>query len=114
MTQRFVSVLIFAFVTAAGASLLLYRLLAHRIESKPGPPPLVVVLAAHNLDPGALIKDQDLKTGPWTGTLPVGALVKKEDILGRGVVATIVDGEPVLESRLAPKGAGAGLASMIP
>src|SRR5437763_15915871 len=96
MNQRFVSVLIFAFVVAAGASLLLYRLLAHRIETKPGPPPQQVILAARNLDPGALIKDQDLKTAPWTGGLPAGALVKKEDILGRGGVATIVEGEPVL------------------
>jgi pilus assembly protein CpaB len=114
MNQRLVSVLIFSFVVAAGASLLLYRLLAHRIENKPGLPPQQVIMAARSLDPGTLIKDQDLKTGPWTGTLPAGALVKKEDILGRGVVASIVEGELVLASRLAPRGAGAGLASMIP
>src|SRR5436190_19933342 len=114
MNQRFISVLIFAFVVAAGASLLLYRLLAHRIETKPGPPPLQVILAARNLDPGTLIKDQDLKLGATTGALPTGALLKKEDIVGRGVLAAIVDGEPVLESRLAPRGAGAGLAAMIP
>jgi len=114
MTQRFVSVLIFAFVVAAGASLLLYRLLARRVETRPGPAPLAVVLSARNLDPGTLIKDQDLKAGPWTGALPAGALLKKEEIVGRGVVATIVGGELVLESRLAPRGAGAGLASMIP
>lgn len=114
MNQRFVSVLIFAFVVAAGASLLLYRLLARRVETKSAPPPVEVVLAARNLEPGTLIKEPDLKLGSWTGALPVGALVKKEDILGRGVVATIVDREPVLESRLAARGAGAGLASMIP
>src|SRR5436190_7772304 len=114
MNQRFVSVLIFAFVVAAGASLLLYRLLARRIESKPGPPPQQVVLAARNLDPGTLIKDQDLKPGPWTGSLPTGALARKEDIIGRGVLATIVSGEPILDSRLASRGAGAGLAAMIP
>jgi pilus assembly protein CpaB len=114
MNQRFVSVLIFAFVVAAGASLLLYRLLAHRVEPKPGPPPQQVILAARNLDPGTLIKDQDLKSGPWTGALPAGALIKKEDVIGRGVVATTFADEPVLDSRLAPRGAGAGLASMIP
>jgi pilus assembly protein CpaB len=113
MNQRFVSVLIFSFVVAAGASLVLYRLLARRVEPN-GPPPQQVFLAAHNLDPGTLIKDQDLKTGPWVGLLPVGALVKKEDITGRGVVAPIVEGEPVLASRLAARGAGAGMAAMIP
>ena len=34
--------------------------------------------------------------------------------MGRGVVAAIYDGEPILESRLAQKGAGAGLAATIP
>jgi pilus assembly protein CpaB len=115
MNQRFVSVLIFAFVVAAGASLMLYRLLAHRMESHSGaPPPAQIVLAARNLDPGGLIKDQDLKTGPWSGPLPVGTLGKKEDLIGRGVVAAIFVNEPILESRLAARGAGAGLASMIP
>jgi pilus assembly protein CpaB len=114
MNQRFIYVLIFSFVVASGASLLLYRLLARRMETKPGPAAQQVLLAARTLDQGTLIKDQDLKTGPWTGPLPAGALVKKEDILGRGVVATIMDGELILQSRLAPRGAGAGLAAMIP
>lgn len=114
MNQRFVSVLIFAFAVAAGASLLLYRLLGQRVDAKPAVPQQQVIVAAHNLDPGTLIKDQDLGVGPWSGTLPPGALLKKEDIVGRGVMAAIVDHEPILESRLAARGAGAGLASMIP
>jgi pilus assembly protein CpaB len=114
MNRRFLSVLLFAFAVAAGASLMLYRLLAHRIEAKPAPPPQQVILAARNLDPGTLIKDQDLKIGAWSGVLPAGALTKKDDIIGRGVVTAIVDNEPVLASRLAARGAGAGLASMIP
>jgi pilus assembly protein CpaB len=114
MNQRFISVLLFAFAVAAGASLLLYRLLAHRIETKPALPSIQIVMAGRNLDAGTMIKDQDLKTAPWTGPLPAGALTRKEDVLGRGVMAGIVDGEPILESRLAARGAGAGLASMIP
>lgn len=114
MNRRFLSVLLFAFAVAAGASLMLYRLLAHRMDAKPAPPPQQVILAARNLDPGTLLKDQDLKTGPWTGALPAAALTKKEDIIGRGVVTAIFDNEPILSSRLAARGAGAGLASMIP
>jgi pilus assembly protein CpaB len=114
MNRRFLSVLFFAFAVATGASLMLYRLLAHRLDAKPAPPPQQVILAARNLEPGTLVKDQDLKTGPWSGTLPAGALTKKEDILGRGVASAIVDNEPILQSRLAARGAGAGLASMIP
>jgi pilus assembly protein CpaB len=39
---------------------------------------------------------------------------KKDEVLSRGVVATIYQGEPIMESRLAPTGAGAGLAATIP
>ena len=114
MNQRFISVLVFAFVVAAGASLLLYRLMAARVPAKANVPTAKVVLAARNLDLGSMIKDSDLKAGDWNGALPQGAIVKKEDAVGRGVVSAMYDGEPILESRLAPKGAGAGLPSMIP
>jgi pilus assembly protein CpaB len=40
--------------------------------------------------------------------------VKKEALIGRGVVAAIYAGEPVMESRLAAAGAGGGLAATIP
>jgi pilus assembly protein CpaB len=114
MNRRFVSVLLFAFVVAAGTSAVLYRLLSHKAASRQELPVVQVVLAARNLDTGTLIKDQDVKTGPWAGALPPGALAKKDDVVGRGVLSAMVNNEPVLESRLAQRGAGAGLASMIP
>jgi pilus assembly protein CpaB len=40
--------------------------------------------------------------------------LRAEEITGRGVTASINRGEPIPENRLAPKGAGAGLASIIP
>jgi pilus assembly protein CpaB len=39
---------------------------------------------------------------------------KAETLVGRGVVAPLFSGEPVIESRLAPVGSGGGLASTIP
>jgi pilus assembly protein CpaB len=50
----------------------------------------------------------------WTGPIPQGALLTAEDAVGRGVLQMILSGEPLVESRLAPKGAGAGLAAIIP
>jgi len=44
----------------------------------------------------------------------VGATNKLEDLKGRGVTTPIYAKEPIIESRLAPKGAGGGLAAMIP
>ncbi len=114
MNQRFISVLVFAFIVAAGASLLLYRLMAARVPAKASVPTAKVIVASHNLDLGRMITDTDLKQADWGGTIPPGAMLKKEDAVGRGVISAMYEGEPVLESRLAPKGAGAGLPSMIP
>jgi pilus assembly protein CpaB len=114
MNQRLISVLAFAFVVSAGASLLLYRLLAGRVTTQAAPPAKKLILAAHTLDPGTLIRDGDLRMGDWTGAIPEGVVQKKEDIVGRGVISPIVGSEPVVESRLAPKGGGAGLAALIP
>src|SRR6476646_2280551 len=103
MNRRFLSVLLFAFAVAAGASLMLYRLLAGRMEAKPAPPAQEVIMAGRNLEPGTLVKEQDLKTGPWSGVLPAGAVTKKEDVIGRGVMTAIVGNEPILQSRLAAR-----------
>ena len=114
MNQRLFSVLIFAFVVSAGASLLLYRLIASRVTKANSEPATQVLVAARNLDLGTLLRESDLKMGGWNGPLPQGALLRKEDVVGRGVMAAIYDGEPIVENRLAPKGAGAGLAATIP
>src|SRR5882724_4601331 len=114
MNQRLLSVLIFAFVVSAGASLLLYRLIASRVTANAKQPTAQVIVAARNLDLGTLLRESDLKMGDWSGPLPQGALLRKEDVVGRGVMAAIYDGEPIVENRLAPKGAGAGLAATIP
>jgi pilus assembly protein CpaB len=114
MNQRLISVLAFAFIVSAGASLLLYRLLSNRVAPQAQPKSIRLLLAARALEPGTLIRDADLRDGDWTGAIPEGALQKKEDIVGRGVISPIFASEPIVESRLALKGAGAGLAAMIP
>jgi pilus assembly protein CpaB len=61
-----------------------------------------------------MIKEADLVLADWPGTVPPTAMKTKEDIIGRGVVSTIYDREPIVETRLAAKGAGAGFAASIP
>ncbi len=114
MNQRLFSVLIFAFVVSAGASLLLYRLIASRVTANAKQPTTQVLVAARTLDLGTLIRESDLKMSDFSGVLPHGALLHKVDVVGRGVISAIYEGEPVLENRLAAKGAGAGLAATIP
>src|SRR5215469_7586538 len=116
MNKRFLGVLIFAFVVASGASLLLYRLLANRPQQpvKAATTTTKIVLATRDLEPGTVLKDDDIKLTDWAGPVPTGASTRSQDLVGRGVVTTIIAKEPVLETRLAAKGAGGGLASMIP
>lgn len=114
MNRRLLSVLAFALIVSAGASLLLYRLLAGRMSNQPRPAVTQVIVAARALEPGTLIRDADLRQGDWTGAVPANVLQKKEDIIGRGVVYPILMNEPLVEGRLAPKGGGAGMAALIP
>lgn len=115
MNKRFLSVLAFAFVVAVVATLLFYRLIAGKLSTAaPKPATVKVLVASRNLTVGALVREVDLREQDWPGSLPQNAILKKEDIVGRGVVVPVFQGEPFVESRLAPKGAGAGLAAMIP
>lgn len=116
MTKRFVGVLIFAFVVASVASLLLYRLLASSrpASAKTAASTIRLAVAARDLDAGVVLKEEDVRMAEWTGSAPEGAYPRPQDLIGRGVTTRIVSREPILESRLASKGAGGGLASMIP
>ena len=114
MSQRVFTVLLIALVIAAGASYMVYRLVRTRIGMAAGPASSEILFAARKLDLGMLVKDIDVRPGPWLGPVPPGVLLKKEDAVGRGVMSAIYDGEPIMDSRLAAVGAGAGLAATIP
>lgn len=114
MNKRFLSVLVFAFVVAGAASLLVYRLVASRMEANARPVGAKTLLATHDLPVGTLIKDVDVQVADWGGAISPQAFAKPEEAIGRGVVATIYQGEQVMQNRLASKGAGAGLAATIP
>ena len=114
MNKRLALVFAFAFVISAAASLLIYRLVSARLDVAARPSQTKLLVAARDLGLGTLIKEPDLKFADWTGPVPQHALVAKEDAIDRGVIAGIFADEPILETRLAPKGAGAGLAATIP
>src|SRR6266545_3094157 len=114
MNRRISTILLIALVVSGLASYAVYRLVASRMNTPVAAATTPVVVAARNLEIGTLIRDADIRTGSWTGSLPKGMATKKETILGRGVVAPIYDSEPVMETRLAAPGAGGGLAATIP
>jgi pilus assembly protein CpaB len=114
MNKRLGVVLLFAAVISAGASFMLYRLLAGQAGASKPAPGVSVIVAAKPLRLGATIREADIKTVQWQGPVPPQATLKKEDAIGRGVVSDILEGEPIAEARLAAKGAGGGLAATIP
>jgi len=115
MNKRFVAVLIFAFVVASGASLMLYRLMASRPTlAKTALTTVKLALARRDLEMGTVLREEDITMEDWPGTVPPGAATRIQDLVGRGVITKIFTKEPILETRLAPKGAGGGFAAIIP
>lgn len=112
MNRRLATLFLFAFLIAALASYLVFRMVTG-MAGAPRPQTATIIMAAHDLDIGSVIKDVDLKAGNWVGELPKGAVTSKETLVGRGVISTVYQGEPVLDSRLAAPGSGGGLAATI-
>jgi pilus assembly protein CpaB len=105
----------FAFVVAAAGGLITYRSLMGRPQpAKAAAPTVQIALAAKDLEVGSVLKEGDVQMGDWAGAVPAGATSKLEDLKGRGVTTPIYAKEPIIESRLAPRGAGGGLATLIP
>jgi len=113
MNRRLLTILLCAFLVAAGASYLVYRIAGNQMRAGVHQPTARILVAARDLEIGTLIKESDLKTGEWMGALPKGAIVKADAAVGRGVLSSLYEGEPVMESRLAPAGSGGGLAATI-
>jgi pilus assembly protein CpaB len=74
-----------------------------------------VVVAARPLQTGALVTTADVKLVAWPDRAPVaGVFSKPEAVVNRGVIAPVLENEPITETKLAPIGAGAGLPPSIP
>ena len=73
-----------------------------------------MVVAARTLPVGTIVSDQHVKTIEWTGgALPLGYIGSPQEVVGRGLMSDLQENEPILESKLAPKGAGGGLPIII-
>lgn len=114
MNSRLISVLVFALVISAIASYLVYRLVSAQLEANSTSGLTQTLVATRDLSTGDLLGEADVRLAEWGGQVPAGAITIPEEAIGRGVVEPIYAGEPILESRLAMRGAGAGLASTIP
>ena len=115
MRRRLLIVIAIAIVIAFGASTAAYRAIAARASAEPPPAPSrLIPVAARNLQVGALLQAGDIEMKEWPGAPDAQWAATREEIAGRGLIANVYKGEPFPESRLAPRGSGAGLAAIIP
>lgn len=109
---RTLIVLAVALVAATAASGAVYIALQRAAASTATVP---TVVAARTLPTGVRLRPDDVKVVPWPTTCPVpGAIAAVDTAVDRGLVAGVLENEPVTESKLAPPGSGAGLPPAIP
>jgi pilus assembly protein CpaB len=115
MNRRLLTILFSAFVIAAICAFLVWRMVGNRLQAATRQSATTaVVAAASDIKLGKVLTASDLTMVDIGGSLPKGALLKPEQAVGRGVVANLYQGEPILDERLAPVGSGGGLAATIP
>src|SRR5262249_11442712 len=111
MKKNLVSLLGIAFVVAIVSTGIFYGLFVGRLRSASLPTRSIVV-AAHNLERGVALQPGDARLAPWGAPeIPKGAFTALAQVNGLTLTASLMENEPVLESRLVSResGAGAGL-----
>src|SRR5665213_2410858 len=78
-------------------------------------PTIQVVVSAKPLPLGTRLQPSDLRLVTWPAAEPVqGMFTRIDDCVNRAVITSMVENEPLLEGKLAPKDGGAGLSATIP
>lgn len=99
-------------------ALLLATYVSRRFKEASAPKSLVtqqIVVAAVPLQVGARLDSRNLRLMPWpAGESVAGKFTHIEDCENRAVLMPVAENELILESKLAPKEAGAGLSATIP
>jgi pilus assembly protein CpaB len=116
--NRVFAVLAAAVVLGLASSFMVWRVINRPVAlqaSEETSDMIQVVAAAVDLPMGTLMTEEKLKlVGVGDQSLPPGYFTDKQALVGRGVVVPMVANEAILESKLAPQGAGAGLPTVIP
>jgi pilus assembly protein CpaB len=102
-----------AFALAVGVTLVTYRALRDRLQ--PPDDMTEIVVAAQGISLGSRLTEADLRMASWPRAVPLqGSFKTISEVVGRGAVVSMTPNEPILESKLAAAGAGAGLTAAIP
>jgi pilus assembly protein CpaB len=112
--KRLLFIGVLSLLLAGFVSLVIYRLLQASLASAHEANTSVVV-AMSDLAVGQKLEEKDLRLIKMPGAdLPQGVFYNIADVVGRGVVLPITKNELVLNSKLAPDKAGAGMPAVIP
>jgi pilus assembly protein CpaB len=104
-----------AFVVALLLSSYVYREFERVSSVRAAVPMQRIVVAAESLPLGTQLDASKLRMISWPAAQPVaGMYTHIEDCANRALITPVAENEPILESKLAPTGAGAGLAATIP
>lgn len=114
MSLRTILIGVFALVFGITASIGVYAVSRARIA-----PPTIemvsIIVAKTNVSRGQSLSDDLLEQRRWPKeSVPEGALTDFSSALDRTVLVPLSQGEPLVDSKLAAKGAGRGLAAIIP
>ncbi len=112
---RTLVVLVVAVLTASAASYAVYRAIASIPARTVEVPTSFAVVAAKPMSMGTMVTRASIKLVPWPSQTPMaGGFSDIDAVVDRGLLASVVENEPLSESKLAPKHAGAGLPPSIP
>jgi pilus assembly protein CpaB len=107
---RTLIVMVVALGAAGLASFGVYRAIASIPERRVEIATKYAVVAAAPLPVGTLLTRDSVKLVAWPEKTPLqGGFSSVDQVVDRGLIASVVENEPISESKLAPKDAGAGL-----
>jgi pilus assembly protein CpaB len=111
-----VVVVLVAVLLAVVASFGMYRVVAARpVTDVSAVKTVDVVVAQHSLPLGTRLTADHVKLVKWPADTQVpGVFAKVDEVLNRGLIATVEENEPLIAAKLAPLEAGAGLPPSIP
>jgi pilus assembly protein CpaB len=115
MRNRIFAVLALAVLAGGGLAYGTYNVINAQPVKTVNAPTQAVVVAAADLPLGSELKKEDLSVVNFpVGAAPEGSFAKPQDLIGRGLIVSMVKNEPFLNAKLASKEAGAGLPPVIP
>jgi pilus assembly protein CpaB len=111
--SRMLIIAVVALILSGGIWYIAYNLLKAKL--KPAEVTVQLVAAAKKLELGTAITKDDIHLVDWPKSTPVeGSFNDPDKVIGRALMTAVQVNEPILESKLAPKEAGAGLTAVIP